>query len=113
MREINHELLQYKGAPGEPVTITVTPHDTTSMVNFVLDGGPPQALAAGSAIRFNLKNVSGAQTRLQLSMDFNHVGSYDIVVTDVVNCSVSPPPSCRDNREGPPRVIENFTFFVE
>lgn len=113
MREINHELLQYEGAPGEPVTITVTPHNTTKMVNFVVDGAPAQALAAGSPIRFNLKNASGAQTRLQLTMDFNGVGSYEIVVSDVENCSITPPPSCRDTRDGPPLVIENFTFFVE
>lgn len=113
MREINHELLQYEGAPGEPVTITVTPHDTTKMVNFVLDGGPPQAVPPGIPIRFNLGNASGSQRRLQLTMDFNHVGSYDIDVSDVENCSVTPPPLCRNTREGPPLVIENFTFFVE
>lgn len=113
MREVNHLLRQYEGAPGEQVTITITPHNTTQLVNFVLDGAPAQPLPAGTPIRFNLKNSSGDITRLQITMDFNGVGSYDIVVSSVVNCSTTPPPTCKRTRNGPPLVIENLTFFVE
>ena len=112
MRELDHIKHRYEGNPGELVTIDVIAHDTTHLVNFVLDGGPAQVLPEGTPLQFNLKNASGAFTRLQLSMDFNAEGSYEIVVSTVTNCPTGPT-SCTHTRNGPPRVIENHTYLVE
>jgi hypothetical protein len=113
MNEIDHIKHRYKGTPNEPVTITITPTGTTSMVNFTLDG-VSGALPAGTPLRFNLKNNSGDMTPLQLDLDFNALGTYEIVVATVVDCVKDPghTGSCTHSRQGPPRVIENFKFFV-
>lgn len=115
MKELHHHNHQYEGNAGEQVVVTITAVDTTHMVHYVLDGVlPSKVLPAGTPLRFNLKNQSGAQTPLQLDMDFNAKGSYEIVVETVVDCVKDPQQTgkCRHKRKGPPRVIENYQFFV-
>jgi len=113
MIELNHAKHRFQGAAGEQVTITITPHDTTALVTFVLDGAPAQPLPPGVPLRFNLKNTSGAVTQLQLIMDFNGEGSYDIKVENVVNCPSDPQhTSCTHSRIGPPLIIENHKYSV-
>ena len=114
MRELSHTKHRYEGAPGEQVTITFTPHDTTALVAFILDGAPAQSLPPGTPLRFNLKNNPGDVTLLQLTMDFNGEGSYDIVVQNVVDCPTDPQHhlSCTHNRIGPPMVIEDHKYSV-
>ena len=113
MNETDHDMLRYKGAPAEQVTINVTAHDTTHLVTFNLND-VSHALPAGTPIRFNLGNSSGNVTRLQLIMDFNHEGSYEYEIENVVDCSadIEPLVTCKHTREGPPLVIENFRFSV-
>jgi hypothetical protein len=113
MNETSHDLLTYEGGPGEPVTINVTPNGTTHLVTFNLND-VPHALPAGTPIRFNLGNSSGNVTRLQLIMDFNHEGSYEYEIENVVDCTEDTDHigSCKHTREGPPLVIENFRFSV-
>jgi|GEM_PF-6850303 len=113
MKDLNHPKHRYLGKPGEPVAVDVIAHDTTHMVQFILDGAPAQVLPEGQQIRFNLKNSSGAITTLQLIMDFNAVGAYDIVVSDVTDCPVTPPPNCTHTRTGPDQIIENHKYGVE
>ena len=113
MREIDHDLLQYEGAAGEQVTITITAHNTVHMVNFVLDGEPPADLPAGMPLRFNLKDSSGSVTRLQLNLGFSGGGSYEIVIENVANCTVTPPPRCAHSRTGFNVVLENHQYFVQ
>ena len=113
MRELDHNKHRFEGEAGEEVTITLTPDGTDQLVDFVIDGAPAQPLPGGTSLRFNLKNQSGAITRLQLTMEFNGEGSYDITVADVENCPNDPShSSCTHRRNGPPRVIENHTFIV-
>lgn len=113
MNELDHTKHRYQGAPGEQVTINVVPNDTTSLVTYTLDGASA-ALPAGTPLRFNLKNNSGEVTQLQLNMDFNALGSYEIVVETVVDCvkDTGHTGKCRHSRQGPPMVIENYKFFV-
>lgn len=114
MRELSHNKHRYEGDPGEKVTITFTPHDTTQLVNFVLDGAPGQPVPAGTPITFNFKEESGAVSELQIEMEFNGEGSYDIKVSDVENCPEDPThTSCTHTRNGPPRVIENHKYIVK
>jgi hypothetical protein len=113
MKDLNHAKHRYLGNPGEAVTVEVIAHDTTHMVQFSLDGGPAQVLPEGEAIRFNLKNSSGELTTLQITMDFNHMGAYDLVVSNVSDCSVTPPPRCVHTRSGPDQIIENHKYGVE
>jgi hypothetical protein len=113
MRELSHPKHRYEGVAGEQVTIKITANGTTHMVHFVLDGASAQVLPAGTPLRFNLKNSSGDVTLLQLTMDFNGEGSYDIVVANVENCPTDPLHiKCTHTRNGPPRVIENHKYFV-
>jgi hypothetical protein len=113
MNELDHIKHRYKGSPGEQVTITITPTGTVSLVNFTLDG-VAGGLPAGTPLRFNLKNVSGAMTPLQLDLDFTALGTYEIVVEKVVDCvkDAGHTNKCIHTRQGPPRVIENYKFFV-
>jgi hypothetical protein len=113
MRERDHNNLEYEGAPGEDVTITVTRNGTTQMVQFTLDGDT-MVLHDGDPIRFKYKNASGQRTDLQIAMDFNHVGSYEVVVENVSNCSRDIPHtgSCRNGIGGPPKEFLTFAFFV-
>ena len=113
MNEVDHGLLVYEGGPGEQVTINVTPQDTGHMVTYNLNN-VSHVLPAGTPLRFNLGDESGDVTRLQLIMDFNHEGSYEYVVQNVVDCTglVITPNTCTHRRDGPPLVIENFTFSV-
>ena len=113
MNEENHIKHRYKGAPGEHVKITVNPTDTTSMVTFTLDG-VSGSLPPGKPLEFNLKANSGDMTPLQLDLDFNSLGTYEIVVESVVDCpkDTSHTNQCRHTRQGPPAVIENYKFFV-
>ncbi len=113
MNELDHIKHRYQGAAGENVTITITPTGTSSMVNFTLDG-VPGALPAGTPLRFKLKNNSGDMTPLQLDLDFNALGTYEIVVETVVDCVKDPGHTgqCKHTRQGPPRVIENYKFLV-
>jgi hypothetical protein len=118
MREIRHNTLSYRGRAGEPVSIRVeTQGDTNHMVHYVLDGSlPARVLPAGQKITFNLKNNSGAQTILQVDLDFTAEGSYKVIVENVIDCS-------RDtaNVNECVRTVEgfadgqtlNFQFFVE
>ena len=109
MHEDNHVKHRYTGATGEHVTVNVTAHSTTHMVNYTLDGETGD-LPAGTPLEFDL-GQSGETRRLQLTMDFNAEGSYDITITSVVDCTAgSSPGTCEHSREGPPRVIENYRF---
>jgi hypothetical protein len=113
MNESNHTKHRYSGAPGEKVTINVTPQNTTSLVTYTLDG-VSGALAPGSPLTFELKDSSGDMTPLQLTMDFNALGSYQIVIENVVDCVKDSEHTgqCVHQRPGPPQVIENYRFFV-
>jgi hypothetical protein len=112
MNETNHDKNRYKGAPGEAVTINVTAHGTAHMVTYNLND-VSHALPAGTPITFNLGDSSGDLTRLQIIMDYNSVGSYEIVIKNVVDCKEgSPVGTCKHTREGPPLVIENYKFSV-
>lgn len=112
MNETNHIKHRYKGAPGESVTINVTANGTTHMVTYNLDD-VSHNLPAGTPIRFKLGNSSGDLTRLQIIMDYNSAGSYEIEVKNVVDCTAgSPVGTCEHSREGPPLVIENYKFSV-
>ena len=114
MKELDHNQHRYEGEKGEQVTVTLTPHDTTALVDFVLDGAPAQALPPGTPLRFTLGNQSGDIRRLQLTMDFDAEGSYDITVATVDDCSKDPThTSCTHTRNGPPRVIENHTYITK
>lgn len=112
MHEVDHTKRQFSGAAGEAVTVNVNAKDTTSLVMFTLDG-VSSALPPGAAIQFNLKNASGAMTPLQINMDFNALGSYEIVVSNVVDCIKAPGTgTCKHTRQGPPLVTENYRFVV-
>lgn len=113
MNELSHIKRRYEGAAGVPVTIRVTADGTSHMVTYNLDD-VPHTLPEGSPIRFNLKNSSGELTRLQLIMDFNAVGSYEIEIENVDNCTADTDQAgtCKHTRPGPPLVIENYKFFV-
>lgn len=113
MNETNHIKHRYNGAPLEQVTINVTATGTTHMVTYNLDD-VSHALPAGTPIRFNLGNSSGDLTRLQIIMDFNSEGSYEIEVQNVTNCTADSAHvgTCKHTREGPPLVIENYKFSV-
>ena len=112
MNERDHIKRRYEGAPGEQVTINVTATGTSHLVTYNLDD-VPHTLPEGSPIQFNLKNSSGELTRLQLIMDYNAVGSYEIEIEDVVDCTAgSPAGTCKHTRPGPPLVIENYKFSV-
>ena len=114
MRELDHFNLEYEGTPGEHVTVTVTAKDTTHLVLFTLNGNT-MVLHAGDAIEFQLGNASGQRTDLQIVMDFNHQGSYAVVVENVENCSRDPQNTgtCTNRISGPPKEFLTFAFFVE
>lgn len=112
MHDLNHAKLRYQGQPGEAVTVDVIAHDTNHMVQFSLDGNPPQVLSEGESINFNLKSVSGAITTLKLILDFNAMGTYEMTVTNVSDCPETAPPECTHTRSGPDQAIENFRFGV-
>ena len=113
MQEVDHNNLEYKGSAGEPVTVTVTPNGTTQLVAFTLDGNS-QPLPPGGKIRFNLKNASGQQTTLQLVLDFNANGSYEVVVENVTNCSQDTQHvgRCLNTVDGPPKAFLTLVFSV-
>ena len=112
MNEVDHSLHQYEGSPGELVTVTITAHNTTHMVNCVIDGGPPRDLPAGTPLQFNLKNTSGDETRVQFTLSFNSLGSYDIIVENVDDCPHSTPPQCLHSRNGSTVILESHQYFV-
>jgi hypothetical protein len=113
MNETSHDMLRYRGAPGEQVTINVRANGTTHLVTYNLDD-VSHALPVGIPITFPLGNSSGDVTRLQLIMDFNHEGSYEYEIQNVVDCTADTGHvgTCKHTREGPPMVIENFKFSV-
>jgi hypothetical protein len=114
MNETNHIKHRYRGTPNEPVTIHVTADGTNHMVTYNLDDIPQPALPAGTPITFNLGSSSGDLTRLQLIMDFNAEGSYEIEIENVDDCTADTESAgtCKHTREGPPLVIENYKFSV-
>lgn len=113
MRELDHDNLEYEGGPGEAVTVRVTAKGTTPIVPYTLDG---QSLALGSngLIQFNLKTTSKQRTDLQLILDFNAPGTYEVTVLAVPNCSrdAQAVGSCLHKWKGPPRKTKTFAFFV-
>jgi hypothetical protein len=113
MNELNHIKHRYKGAPGEPVTVNVAAEGTTHLVTYNLDG-VSHALPAGTPIKFNLGTSSGDMTTLQLIMDYNAAGSYEIEIENVANCTADTEQAgtCKHDRPGPPLVIENYKFSV-
>ncbi len=113
MRELDHDNLEYEGGPGEAVTVKVVAKGTTPIVAFTLDG-VSQPLAADGLIQFNLKNTSNQRTDLQLILDFNAPGTYEVTVLGVPNCSrdAQAVGSCLHKWKGPPRKIKTFAFFV-
>jgi hypothetical protein len=113
MREVDHDNLEYEGAPGENVTISVTPDGTNQLVQFTINGITKQLLA-GSDINFNLGS-SGQTTNLQILFDFNSQGRYDVVIENVANCSrdTQHTGNCPNRVTGPPRQTLLFGFFVK
>ena len=114
MRERDHNNLEYEGAPGEDVTVDVTADGTTHLVEFTLDG-ETSPLNEGQPIQFKLKNASGQMTDLQLVLDFDHQGTYDVVVENVEDCSrdIQHTGTCINRITGPPKEFLTFGFFVE
>jgi len=113
MRELDHDNLEYEGAPGESASVKITANGTTQIVAYTLNG-VSQALGANGLIQFNLKNSSGQRTDLQLILDYNANANYDVVVELVPNCSrdLTGVGSCVHRWKGPPRKIKTFAFFV-
>lgn len=114
MKETNHIKRRYKGTPNEDVIINVTADGTSHLVTYNLDDVPQPPLPAGTPITFPLGNSSGDLTRLQLIMDFNAEGSYEIEIENVDNCTADTDQAgtCTHTRPGPPLVIENYKFSV-
>lgn len=117
MRETNHDSLKYKGAAREKVTIRVKASDeTVHLVAYVLDGQlPAKPLHEGENIEFDLKSSSGAQTRLQIDMDFQPNGSYEVVVENVTGCPFDTEGNneCSNTFFGPFLQSPVFTFTVQ
>ena len=89
------------------------------LVNSIAERGDSykrgSVLPAGSDINFTLGNTSGQRTDLQIVMDFNHQGRYDVVIENVSNCSKDPQDTgtCTNRVNGPPKEFLLFAFFVE
>lgn len=113
MREVDHDNLEYEGAPGENVTITVTPQGTNQLVQFTVNGITNQLLA-GSDINFNLGS-NGQTTDLQILFDFNGQGHYDVVIENVSNCrkDLQHVGTCANRLLGPPRDSLLFAFTAK
>lgn len=108
MVELDHDDLRYSGHAGEMVRITVTPQGTTAIGTFTLNGDT-QPLPANGVITFPLECLPGDQPMIvQLVLDFNHEGSYRVVVTSVTN---EPDNECVHTWLGPPLLIKTFSFF--
>lgn len=77
--------LFYLGKPNEAVTITITPIDTTQLVEYTLNGDT-LPFPANGILNFNL-GAAGSTTTLQLVLDFNSPsgGSYIVFVRSVTN----------------------------
>jgi uncharacterized lipoprotein NlpE involved in copper resistance len=114
MRELNHNTLRYAGRPGEPVTIRVEAQDTSHLVEYTLDG-VTQPLTKGTPITFRLKNTAGERTDLQIVLDFNGEGSYEVVIESVTGCpkDTAHRNRCVDTWDGPPLTGGTYAFFVE
>jgi hypothetical protein len=114
MKELDHDNLEYEGGPGETARVRVTPHGTTAIVPYTVDGTSLGLGVGGGVIEFNLKNSSGQRTDLQLILDFNALGNYDVTVEGVANCSrdAAAVGGCLHKWKGPPRKIKTFAFFV-
>ena len=108
MVELDHDDLRYSGQPGEQARITVTPQGTTAIGTFTLNG-ITKPLPAGGVITFTLESQPNDQPMIvQLVLDFNHEGSYRVVVTSVTN---EPGNECVHTWHGPPLLIKTFSFF--
>ncbi len=108
MVELDHDDLRYSGQPGESVRVTVTPQETTAIGEFTLRG-ITRPLPANGVITFSLESQPNDQPMvLQLDLDFNHQGSYQVVVTAVTN---EPDDECVHTWLGPPLEIKTFSFF--
>jgi len=114
MKELDHDNLEYQGSPGEKVTIRITAQGTTHMVTYKLDGGATQVLKQGDPIEFDLKNVSGQRTDLEVTIDGDHEGSYEMVIENVTNCENDAQHigKCVRTRRVPPKKVSLFAFFV-
>jgi hypothetical protein len=114
MRERDHINLEYEGGPGEPVTVRVKAIGTSHLVEYTLDG-TTRKLQKGEPIRFNLKTVSGQQTDLQLVLDFNAQGSYEVTIENIPNCTGEGAGTgqCINTFPGPPKEFPLFGFFVK
>ena len=113
MREINHENLQYQGAPNEGAVISVTPTGTTQMATCTVDG-VSKPLNANDQITFDLKSASGQQTTVQLILDFDAEGSYEVAVENIPNCSQDTQHTgrCVNVFDGPPKEFPVLVFSV-
>ena len=108
MVELDHDDLRYSGQPGEQVLVTVTAQETSALGVFTLRG-ITKPLPADGIITFSLENQPNDQPMvLQLDLDFNHEGSYRVVVTSVTN---EPDNECVHTWLGPPLLIKTFSFF--
>jgi hypothetical protein len=114
MKETNHIKRRYQGTKNEQVTINVTADDTNHLVTYNLDDVPQPPLPAGTPLTFDLRNSTGNITRLQLILDYNAAGSYEIEIENVDNCTADTDQAgtCKHTRPGPPQVIENYKFSV-
>ena len=114
MRELDHNNLEYQGGPGESARVRVAPNGTTAIVPYTLDGQSLSLGVGGGVIQFNLKNSTGQRTDLQLILDYNAPGNYEVIVEGVANCSrdAAAIGSCLHRWKGPPRKIKTFAFFV-
>lgn len=113
MRERDHDNLEYEGGPEEKAKITVTAQGTTHLVEYTLNG-VTKKLKKGDPIEFDLKSAVGQQTDLQIVLDFNAQGTYDVDVENIPNCSEDDQHlgKCVNTVAGPPKEFLTFVFFV-
>jgi uncharacterized lipoprotein NlpE involved in copper resistance len=114
MKELNHNTQRYAGRPGEQVNIRVEAQGTSHLVEYTLDG-ETRPLKKGTPITFRLGNTSGARTDLQIVLDFDGEGSYEVVIENVTGCSkdTAHQNRCADTWDGPPLTGGTYAFFVD
>jgi hypothetical protein len=104
--------LFYLGKKNESVTVTVTPQNTTQLVEYTLNGST-NPFPSNGVLNFNLNN-DGSTTTLQLVFDFNSPsgGSYIVGVRTVTNY-----PDGESVREwlqaGSAKLIKDYVFDTQ
>ena len=112
MREIELDTFRYVGSAGENVTVTVTPKDTSPIINYTLNG-QSGSLHLGQSISCQVPSV------LQLDLDYSNPagGSYRVGVKRVVDCTTAAANNVVDEcvhtfkQRGSRRDIKDFSFL--